>query len=430
MRLLRLRLAGFGPFRGEQRIDFTRFQEDGLFLIAGRTGAGKSSILDAVAYALYDSAPRYESAAARGVRSDHAAYEDPSFAELEFELGDERYRVRREPEFQRPKRRGEGMTTSPARARLERRRADGEWIAVASGPREVGLELAELLPLQRAQFLQVVLLAQNEFMRFLHADSEERRRVLRALFRTERFERIAGLAAERRRLAAARLERERERLGRLADELAEITARAGGNGQDEEGEAPVSERLERCRRIVDAVAAEAEDALREARENSRRAETEAQRLRSIEERQRRRAEHERRSAELQAREGRIGALRERLAEARRLLPLRPQLIGLERLSEELDRAVRRLRAAVGSLEQPLPGASGTGDPVAALDRAALDRDADEIGRLRPLVEQERTLPELRERQEHARRERERLRGELRTAREDAAALPERRAELL
>src|SRR5919112_4734374 len=105
MRLHRLELTGFGPFRERQTVDFDAFDRDGIFLIAGRTGAGKSSILDGVCFALYGSVPRYDSGEKR-VRSDHCEPEDPTDVRLEFTVGDRRWRVARAPEYQRPARRG------------------------------------------------------------------------------------------------------------------------------------------------------------------------------------------------------------------------------------------------------------------------------------------------------------------------------------
>ena len=108
MKITRLRMAGFGPYKTEQVIDFTSFDDDGIFLITGATGAGKSSILDAICYALYDQVPRYDQRAAQ-LRSDHCEPTDPTFVELEFTLGDFLYRVHRTPKFERPKQRGGGM---------------------------------------------------------------------------------------------------------------------------------------------------------------------------------------------------------------------------------------------------------------------------------------------------------------------------------
>ncbi|BDZ47187.1 AAA family ATPase [Naasia aerilata] len=107
MKIRRLRLAGFGPYKDEQRVDFDEFDRDGIFLISGRTGAGKSSILDAICFALYSGIPRYDGRDAQ-IRSHHCDIDDPSFVELEFSLRGEDYRIWRTPEYLRPAKRGEG----------------------------------------------------------------------------------------------------------------------------------------------------------------------------------------------------------------------------------------------------------------------------------------------------------------------------------
>lgn len=200
MRLHRLEMAGFGPFRVRQTVDFDRLAEDGIFLITGRTGAGKSSILDAVCFALYGSIPRSGPGETR-LRSDHAAPDEPSEVVLELEVRGERFRITRRPEYERRKRRGGGLTRQPHEAVLERL-LDGTWVGLAARPVDVAQALAPILQLTEQQFLQVVLLAQNRFQEFLRARSEDRQTVLRALFGTERFEKVEELLHERDRAAA------------------------------------------------------------------------------------------------------------------------------------------------------------------------------------------------------------------------------------
>ncbi|QCC77203.1 SMC family ATPase [Nocardioides daphniae] len=181
-----------------------------MFLVQGRTGAGKSSILDAVVYALFNNAPRYRSAAPLQLRSHHCSTDDPTWVELEFSSDGRRYRVRRTPEYERPKSRGEGLTTERPTAHLWRLDASG-WTALEASVRTVAQALDEILPLSCQQFLQVVLLAQGEFARFLVADSAERKTLLGALFDTSRFEsfdrllqaRVASRRGEIERAASA-----------------------------------------------------------------------------------------------------------------------------------------------------------------------------------------------------------------------------------
>lgn len=197
MKLHRLDVTGFGPFREHQSVDFDAFDGDGVFLISGRTGAGKSSILDGVSFALYGTVPRYEGGERR-LRSDHSFLGDPTEVRLEFTAGDRRLRVTRAPEYDRPAKRGGGMTTEPPRAELEELVGD-VWVGQAAKPREVGLLLDEILGLNAQQFQQVILLAQNRFSRFLLATAGERQTLLRTLFGTRRFESYRDELEMRRR---------------------------------------------------------------------------------------------------------------------------------------------------------------------------------------------------------------------------------------
>jgi len=197
VKILKLTLAGFGPFKDEQVVDFESFDDAGLFLITGRTGAGKSSILDAICYALYDSVPRYESSQQK-LRSDYCEPTDPTFVELEFSVGTERYRVRRSPSYDKPKLRGEGFTTAAATAQLARRVGD-DWEGMSARAGDVGRDLDAIVGLSKNQFLQVILLAQNRFQQFLRASNDERQAVLRSLFSSQRFEQIEKSLDERRK---------------------------------------------------------------------------------------------------------------------------------------------------------------------------------------------------------------------------------------
>ena len=221
MKILRLELAGFGPYRRQQRVDFQRFADDGIFLITGKTGAGKSSILDAICYALYNSIPRYDGGQQR-LRSDYCGPDDPTWVQLDFSVGETEYRVRRTPAFERPKKNKPGeLTTTASSAELFMRTGD-DWEGVAAGDRNVGMEIAPIVGLTKEQFLQVILLAQNRFQAFLKAKNEERQEVLRSLFQSQRFEQIETALVERRKalegriaVAATAIENEAHSAGRL-----------------------------------------------------------------------------------------------------------------------------------------------------------------------------------------------------------------------
>ena len=214
----RLTFCALGPYADEVEIDFDPLVEEGLFLIHGPTGAGKTFLLDALCYALYGVVP-----GERGrhtVRSDHAPIDVSTWAELEFTSQGRRWRVRRSPEHEAAKVRGEGTTRRLAEARLERREGD-EWRAVAGKIREVNDEIAGLLGLTAEQFQQVILLPQGRFERVLRSNSEDREKLLRTLFETTIF----GAASEwldngakSRQEAAAEHERELANLRRKAAE--------------------------------------------------------------------------------------------------------------------------------------------------------------------------------------------------------------------
>ena len=238
MRLHTLELTGFGPFRETQRVDFDAFGDDGVFLISGRTGAGKSSILDGVSFALYGTVPRYDGGEKR-LRSDHSALTDPTEVRLEFTIGDTRWRVTRSPEYDRPAKRGGGLTTEIARAVLEEQ-VDGVWVGRAAKPRDVGVALGEMLGLGAQQFQQVILLAQNKFSRFLLAPGDERQTLLRALFGTRRFEQYRDDLEQRRREAQKTLAgatTQTETLLDLAERMVEEQTRNAAGGGEASGAA-------------------------------------------------------------------------------------------------------------------------------------------------------------------------------------------------
>ncbi|GAA4479267.1 SMC family ATPase [Microbacterium panaciterrae] len=204
MRLHRLEIEGFGPFLRRQTVDFDAFADDGVFLIGGRTGAGKSSILDAVCFGLYGSVPRYEKGEKR-LRSDHCEPGDITEVVVDFSTVAGRFRVTRSPDYERPARRGGGLTKQASAVALDEL-VDGEWIGRAAREVDVGNELDGILQLNMQQFLQVILLAQGRFAKFLLADSKERQQLLRKLFGTGRFEDYQARFDERRRASEQALD--------------------------------------------------------------------------------------------------------------------------------------------------------------------------------------------------------------------------------
>ncbi|MBO2565719.1 AAA family ATPase [Shewanella algae] len=190
MRPLILEMRAFGPFADCQRIDFTELGDKPLFLINGPTGAGKTTILDAICFALYGKTTGNEREGSQ-MRCDNA--DDGLLTELyfSFELGQKRYSIRRCPEQQRAKSRGDGFTLQKSEAELKRLLPDGtEELLVASKVTDANACIEELTGLDVDQFRQVMVLPQGKFRELLLADSKEREKIFSQLFQTHIYRRI------------------------------------------------------------------------------------------------------------------------------------------------------------------------------------------------------------------------------------------------
>ncbi|MDF2984636.1 MAG: hypothetical protein K0R50_146 [Eubacterium sp.] len=183
MKPLKLTISAFGPYAKEQKIDFSRLQEQ-IFVISGPTGAGKTTIFDAISFALFGEASG-SSRDRDSLRSDFALPETETYIELEFELRGRSYKIRRSPQQEQKKLRGEGFTLRNADAELLL--PDGTLITkIASVDEKVN----ELLGINKSQFKQIVMLPQGEFRKLLEADSSERELIFRKIFGTEGFAEI------------------------------------------------------------------------------------------------------------------------------------------------------------------------------------------------------------------------------------------------
>lgn len=210
MRLGALELQGIGPFAGHETVDFQAFEASGLFLLEGPTGAGKSTLIDAITFALYGDVARGGDASKDRLRSAYAAPMDPSWVRLTFEVPAGTFRVFRSPQYVREGRK------SPigSKVRLERLILDEDGAVISteplsSGAGEADAELRSLVGLTKEQFLQTVVLPQGKFSRFLTATSEERQAILRDIFGAQVYQRLQealalGATDARKRVEAAR----------------------------------------------------------------------------------------------------------------------------------------------------------------------------------------------------------------------------------
>jgi exonuclease SbcC len=231
MRLHHLSVTAFGPFVETAEVDFDALSDAGLFLLAGPTGAGKSSVLDAVCFALYGAVPGDRQDAGR-LRSDQAPVGLSPQVTLEVTLSGRRFRVVRSPAWERPKKRGTGMTREQARVTLSERVSD-EWVHLTSRLDEAGDLLGGLLGMNLDQFCQVAMLPQGQFQAFLRAKPDERQRLLARLFRTGRFERVEAWLRDHR-LSLRRASESHERtVGDLVSRLSEAARRPVPDGVED-----------------------------------------------------------------------------------------------------------------------------------------------------------------------------------------------------
>ena len=228
MRLHRLSLTAFGPFASEEVVDFDELSAAGLFLLHGATGAGKTSVLDAVCFALYDGVPGARQQPGATLRSDHAAPGTLTEVVLELTVGGRRLEITRRPGQSRPKLRGTGFTHERAQTWLREYDAgEGTWQALSRSHQEIGEEIAQLTGMSREQFCQVVLLPQGDFARFLRAGAEDRAKLLGRLFDTGRFAAAEEQLARMRRSAQEEVRAGDEALLRLLHRMRQAL---GGDG--------------------------------------------------------------------------------------------------------------------------------------------------------------------------------------------------------
>lgn len=245
MRVNRLEMTAFGPFATTETIDFAPLNDAGIFLLTGNTGAGKTTILDAICFGLFGAVPGPRNGA-KDLRSHHAADDTAPTVVLDVTLRGRRFRTRRSPAWTRPSRRAKsGRSDQAAKASIEEL-IDGSWVMRSNRIDEVGQLVTRVLGMTREQFCQVVMLPQGTFQTFLRAGAHERHDVLESLFQTQRFSRIEGWLGERRRQLDSTLQARHR-------EICQLLARAkeAGGDTDYELEGPSDpDLIPACRRAL------------------------------------------------------------------------------------------------------------------------------------------------------------------------------------
>lgn len=184
MRPLKITMSAFGPYAGKVTLDMQKLGKSGIYLITGDTGAGKTTIFDAISYALYGEASgNYRENTT--LRSKYASADTPTFVELEFEYNNEIYKINRNPEYPRPNKRGEGFTKQSANAELIM--PDG---SVITKIKEVSAKVEEIIGINKNQFSQIAMIAQGDFRKLLNCETNERSKIFRKIFKTEPYHNI------------------------------------------------------------------------------------------------------------------------------------------------------------------------------------------------------------------------------------------------
>ena len=285
MRPLRLTMSAFGPYAGKTELSLEQLGSRGLYLITGDTGAGKTTIFDAISFALFGEASG-DSRAADMLRSQYADAETPTQVELVFVYAGKTYTVRRSPEYERPAKRGDKLVTQKAEAELTL--PDGR---VITRQKDVDAQVQAILGVTRKQFSQIAMIAQGEFRRLLQANTKERMEIFRSIFKTEGYaalqqrlkteaskarddcaalrqsvqQYVSGIQCEEEHPLASRVAQARE--GQLpAEEILSLLEQL--LAQDEQAAVALEESLNRTEQQLDAVGQKLRDAAARAERES------------------------------------------------------------------------------------------------------------------------------------------------------------------
>lgn len=247
MRPLQLTICGFGPYADVQTLDFEKLGQSGLYLITGDTGAGKTTIFDAVTYALFGEASG-SSRTPDMLRSSYAKPETPTYVELTFAYDGKKYTVRRNPEYERAKKSGSGTTTQSADAQLTY--PDGR---VVTKLKDVNKAVQDIIHLTREQFSQVAMISQGDFRQLLQAKTKERQEIFRDIFCTRNYLTLQ----DRLRVQSNELKRQREDSARSIRQYvdgivcSEDSLLSGDVKRAQEGGLPTKEVMELLEKLLE-----------------------------------------------------------------------------------------------------------------------------------------------------------------------------------
>mgnify|MGYP004613744279 CR=1 FL=1 len=258
MKPLKLTMSAFGPYAAETTIDFSKFGESGVYLITGDTGAGKTTIFDAITYSLYGE-PSGETRGTATLRSKYAALGTPTFVELEFSYGGKIYRVKRNPEYERQSNRGGGTTVQKPDAELTM--PDGRVITKI---KDVNAALEGVLSVDRSQFKQIAMIAQGDFLKLLLAETKERIVIFQKIFKTDKFAKLQKAIADDARTLKNSYEETSKSIKQYINDVVcdDASMYAADMAKARRGEMPVPEAMDLIAALVknDEIAEERTDA--------------------------------------------------------------------------------------------------------------------------------------------------------------------------
>lgn len=424
MKIRWLRVTGIGPFAGAHTVDFSAFDESGLFLLEGPTGAGKSTLIDAITFALYGDVARTKDASKDRLRSNHISDSDPSEADLVFEVATGIYRVTRTPAYTPAGKKSQRNSKSTLTRVVEDPDAPDGWRtveAIASGPRDVGSEIPAIVGLDKDQFLQTIVLPQGKFSQFLTATSNDREQILRDIFDTQIYSDFTKALVDAAASSKRSIEERRvaaigacERMRSLDSALSE-DSHTDGSAPDERATGDQdADQLDAGAEDSSAVRRWAEQACARAREAheqtlhvaqvssaaAREASHALSEGRALAQGQ---AEHARLSERLEAlvaAEQSVLADAQRAANARRALAVAPYASAQEKALTRLERACDQVLALSSGLGEAASVIPDSLTPEAVVDlgeraQSLRDEATRTLGSLEEALAVERSLPEAR-----------------------------------